>query len=230
MLRGRNSLLAAFVADFELLRPHLQTVRIGVGEVVCEPGERIRFVYFPHRGAISKLTVLADGSEIETALVGREGAIGASAALGLQRSNTLDVCHLEAHASRVQTERFLEAYRASRQIHQTVDGYCIRKMAFAIRGGACNALHSVEQRLCRWLLICSDVLEQREIGLSQEVFAKMIGVQRTSVNTVLQDLKLAGAISLGRSRLTILDRTTLLKRSCECYAAMRFDFDIPAAA
>jgi hypothetical protein len=96
-------------------------------------------------------------------------------------------------------------------------------MAAAIRSGACNACHQVVQRLCRWLLTCSDVLEAPEIGLSQDVFAKMLGVQRTSINPILQELKADGALELGRSRIVITDRVQLLGYACECYAAMRRD-------
>jgi hypothetical protein len=93
-------------------------------------------------------------------------------------------------------------------------------MSYAIRNGACNARHPVEQRLCRWLLTCSDVLEEPEIRLPQDVFAKMLGVQRTSVNPILQRLRADGLIELGRSRLILKDRAGLIGRTCECYAAM----------
>jgi hypothetical protein len=93
-------------------------------------------------------------------------------------------------------------------------------MSYAIRNGACNARHPVEQRLCRWLLTCSDVLEEPEIRLPQDVFAKMLGVQRTSVNPILQRLRADGLIELGRSRLILTDRTGLSGRACECYETM----------
>ena len=96
-----------------------------------------------------------------------------------------------------------------------------RKLCAAIRNGACNACHSVEQRLSRWLLTCSDVLESDEIALPQEVFAKMLGVQRTSVNPTLRALQAAGAVALSRSRVSIRDRGVLNRRACECYQATR---------
>jgi hypothetical protein len=99
----------------------------------------------------------------------------------------------------------------------------VRKLCVAIRNGACNACHSVEQRLSRWLLTCSDVLASEEIALPQDVFAKMLGVQRTSVNPTLRALQAAGAVTLGRSRVTILDRAVLNRHACECYEAMRRD-------
>lgn len=221
MLGVTNRFLATFGQDLELVRPHLREVTLRAGQVLCEPGDRIRYVYFLHHGAISKLTVFTDGTEIECALVGRDGAVGAMSALGLRIADTRDICHLTAQASRLEAARLSDACQASERIHDALDRYCAWKMSCAIRSGACNARHAVEPRLCRWLLICSDVLERREIPLSQDVFAKMLGVQRSSVNPILQKLRAEGLISLSRARLTIVARQRLEGRACECYAAMK---------
>jgi CRP-like cAMP-binding protein len=209
--------------DAESLRPHCVEQTLHAGQVLCEPGEEVDFVYFLHDGVVSKLTTFASGLEIEAALVGREGAVGASAALGLARSVTRDICHLRAHATRVPVERLREACNASQHVHDVVLRYTLWKLSYAIRNGACNASHSVQQRLCRWLLSCCDVLETCEISLSQEVFAKMLGVQRSSINPILQELKAEGALTLGRSRINVLDMNLLMERACECYAALHQD-------
>src|SRR5262249_54772008 len=151
-----------------------------------EPGEQIRNVYFLESGAVSKLTVFEDGTEIECALIGRDGVIGALSALNLRTALTRDVCHLSCKAWRMDAERLAEASRRSETIHDALDRYCAWKMSCAIRNGACNARHPIEQRLCRWLLLCCDVLGQDEIALPQDVFAKMLGVQRSSVSPILQ--------------------------------------------
>ncbi len=221
-MRRTNRFLASFGSDIALIRPHLREVSLAAGQVLCEPGERVRFVYFLHEGAVSKLTVFEDGSEIECALVGREGAVGAMSALGLRTAVTRDICHLPVRALTVDAGRLFEAARVSEPIHEALDRYCAWKMSYAIRNGACNARHPVEPRLCRWLLTCSDVLEEREIPLPQDVFAKMLGVQRTSVNPILQRLRAEGLIALGRSRLRLVDRPGLMSRTCECYEAMRW--------
>ena len=143
----------------------------------------------------------------ECALIGREGAVGAASVLGLRRAVTRDVCHVEARASRLEARRLIEACSASPRIQEVIDQYMARKLCTAIRNGACNACHSVEQRLSRWLLTCSDVLESDEIALSQDVFAKMLGVQRTSVNPTLRALQAGGAVALARSRVAIRDRS-----------------------
>ena len=122
-------------------------------------------------------------------------------------------------------EALERAAQASERIHRAIDDYCSWKMSYIIRNGACNARHSVEQRLCRWLLTCSDVLERRQIDLRQDIFAKMLGVQRSSVNPILQRLQADGLIEIGRGRLIIQQRPALTERACECYPAMRLPQD-----
>ena len=221
MLPRNNGVLAAIGEDWDLIRPHLREVTLKAGQMLCEPGDAIRYVWFPHSGAVSKLMTFEDGSEIECALIGREGVVGAASVLGLRRAVTRDICHIEARASRLEAQRLIEACSASPHIHEVIEQYIVRKLCAAIRNGACNACHSVEQRLSRWLLTCSDVLESDEIALSQDVFAKMLGVQRTSVNPTLRALQAAGAVALARSRVAIRDRAELNRHACECYQAMR---------
>ena len=222
MARRINRFLASFGADIALVRPYLREVTLEAGEVLCEPGERIRNVYFLCEGVASLMAVFEDGTEIECALVGREGAVGAMSALGLRTSVTRDISHLRVHALCIDANRLFEITRHSDPIHDALDRYCAWKMSYAIRNGACNATHAVEPRLCRWLLTCSDVLEEPQIRLPQDVFAKMLGVQRTSVNPILQRLRCEGLIELGRSRLTVKDRDGLKERACECYEVMRW--------
>lgn len=225
MLQRANRLLTAMGEDLELLRPHLRDAALRAGQVLAEPGEPIRNIFFLHHGAVSKLAVFEDGAEIECALVGRDGAVGFISTLGAPVAITRDICHVEAQASSIDAAVFRDIVRNSERIQFIVDRYCAHKMTQAMRNGACNARHSVEQRLSRWLLTCADVLEAREIRLSQDVFAKMLGVQRTSINPILQRLKSDQLIALGRARLTILDRANLMARACECYGAMRTDAD-----
>jgi CRP-like cAMP-binding protein len=223
VLLRNNGVLAAIGEDYDLVHPHLREVSLKAGQVLCEPGDAVRYVWFLHSGAVSKLMMFEDGSEIECALIGREGAVGAASVMGLRRSVTRDVCHVEARASRLEARRLVEACSASPRVQEVIEQYIVRKLCVAIRNGACNACHSVEQRLSRWLLTCSDVLESDEIALPQEVFAKMLGVQRTSVNPTLRALQGAGAVVLSRSRVVIRDRNVLKRRACECYQATQRD-------
>jgi CRP-like cAMP-binding protein len=223
VLLRNNGVLAAIGEDCDLIRPYLREVTLTAGQVLCDSGDTIRHIWFLHSGAVSKLMAFEDGSEIECALIGREGAVGTASVLGLRRAVTRDVCHVEAQASRLEAPRLIQACSASPRVQEVIEQYMVRKLCTAIRNGACNACHSVEQRLSRWLLTCSDVLESDEIALSQDVFAKMLGVQRTSVNPALRALQAAGAVALARSRVAIRDRSLLRRHACECYEAMRRD-------
>jgi len=221
MLGRGHRFLEAFGDDVALVRPHLRPVSLSAGQVLNEPGEEIGYVYFLRSGVVSKLIPFEDGTEIECVLVGQRGAVGAMSALGVRTAITRDVCHLACEAWRLPTERLGEASRRSERIHDVLDHYCAWMMTCVIRNGACNARHAVENRLCRWLLTCSDVLDSDEIALSQDVFAKMLGVQRSSVSPILQKLRRDGLISLERARLRLLDRPGLMTRACECYAVMK---------
>lgn len=221
MLPRANRFLASLGDDVELIRPYLRESVLRSGQVLCEPGDTVRLVYFLHEGLVSKLTVFEDGTEIECALVGRDGAVGATSAIGLTTAITRDVCHLKARASCIEAVALARAAHASERIHRAIDDYCAWKMGYIIRSGACNARHSVEQRLCRWLLTCADVLERRQIDLRQDIFAKMLGVQRSTINPILQRLQGEGLIEIGRGRVVLNDRPALTGRACECYPAMR---------
>ena len=220
-----NRFLASLGNELELIRPFLRESTLRPGQVLCEPGDTISTVYFLHDGLVSKLAVFEDGTEIECALIGRDGAIGATSAIGMRTAITRDVCHLTAHTACIDAAVLERAARGCERIHQAIDDYCAWKMSYIIRNGACNARHSVEQRLCRWLLTCSDVLERRQIDLRQDIFAKMLGVQRSSVNPILQRLQADGLIEIGRGRLIIMRRPALIDRACECYPAMRLPAD-----
>jgi CRP-like cAMP-binding protein len=221
MLPRTNRFLAALGDEIELIRPCLRELTLAEGQVLCEPGDHIAKVYFLHEGLVSKLCVFEDGTEIEAALVGREGAVGVTAAIGREIAVTRDVCHLKARASCVEACTLRQAAHRSDRIQQAIDRYTAWKMSYVIRNGACNARHSVEQRLCRWLLTCADVLERRQIDLRQDIFAKMLGVQRSSVNPILQRLQADGLVEIGRGRVTLTDRARLKDRACECYFSMR---------
>jgi CRP-like cAMP-binding protein len=216
-----NRFLASLGDEIELIRPHLRESTLLPGHVLCEPGDTISKVYFLHEGLVSKLTVFEDGTEIECCLIGRDGAVGATSAIGMKTAITRDVCHLKAHTSCIDAAALEAAAGRSERIHQAIDDYCAWKMSYIIRNGACNARHPVEQRLCRWLLTCSDVLERRQIDLRQDIFAKMLGAQRSSVNPILQRLQAEGLIQIGRGRVILMQRGALIERACECYTSMR---------
>jgi CRP-like cAMP-binding protein len=220
MVQCTNSLLASMGPEVGRIGPHLRQVFIRPGQTLCEPGQKISHVYFLHSGLVSKMAVFEDGTEIECAMVGSDGGVGIMSALGLTTAVTRDVCHVGGQAACIEVEKLQAAARASPVIDEALNRYCVWKMNTVIRNGACNARHSVEQRLSRWLLTSSDILGDDEIPLSQEVFASMLGVQRSSINPSLKHLRDRGLIATKRACVRLLDRTGLRRKTCECYEAI----------
>jgi CRP-like cAMP-binding protein len=216
-----NKLLAALPRhQFDLLAPHLTTVSLQQGEVLAEPGDEFDQVYFPQSGMLWLLAVLRDGKAIETATVGREGVVGAMAGLGLYKSLVRVVVQLPMMVSKIPATQFRKAAAQS----DAVRNMCIQYNEVLLSQGrvtaACNALHVVEARFCRWLLQSADRAESDNVALTHEFLAEMLGVRRTSVTEVASKIQAAGAISYTRGQITILKRSTLEKMCCECYQTL----------
>jgi len=212
-----NHLLLAVGAELEDLRPHIRDVELKVRQVLSEPGDDLRTVYFLHDGLVSKVAAFEDGTEIDCVIVGREGAVGAMTALGLRTALTRDICRCEAAASAIDAQVLRAALRRSPRVATVMHRYCIWKMSCAIRNGACNAVHKIEQRLARWLMTACDTLGEDDIRLPQDVLGKMLGVQRSSINPLLQKFRGAGLIDFRRSHIVVNDRAGLTRRACSCY-------------
>jgi CRP-like cAMP-binding protein len=222
----RNRLLAALPpADLSLLTPHMKDVVLEQGAVLQEPGERIDHVYFLHDGIISLLAVMQQGDAIETATVGREGAVGSLAGLGPRRSHTRDVVQVAGTASRISAARFRKAAEGSQAIRDVIVRYGEMLLIQVQQTAACNALHGVEERLSRWLLQARDRVESNTIRLTHEFLSQMLGVRRPTVTVVARMLQDAGLIRYHRGHIEILDRRGLEARACECYAVMRRQID-----
>ena len=222
----RNRLLEALApADLSLLTPHLKDVTLEQGEVLQEHGERVEQVYFPHDGIISLLAVMRQGEAIETATVGREGAVGALSGLGPRRSHTRDVVQVAGSASRIASARFRKAADESRAIREIIVRYCEMQLIQVQQTAACNALHDVESRLSRWPLQARDRVDADTIRLTHEFLSQMLGVRRPTVTVVARMLQDAGLIRYHRGHIEILDRRGLEARACECYAVIRRQID-----
>jgi len=216
-----NKLLAALPRDhFELLVPHVATVTLQQGAALAEPGDEITDVFFPHDGMLSLLAVMRDGKAIETATVGREGVVGAMAGLGLYRSMVRAVVQLPMTASRITAAHFRRVVQMSDVIRDLCIDYNEVLLSQARVTAACNALHPIEARFCRWLLQSADRAGGDKIGLTQEFLAEMLGVRRTSVTEIASKIQAQGLISYSRGMITILDRKGLEKRSCECFQTL----------
>ena len=217
----RNQLLAALPStQYERLAPHLSFVQYEQNTVLVEAGDRCESVYFPHSGMISLLAVMRDGKAIETATVGREGVVGGMAGLGAYRSLVRVTVQLPLKASRIPALQFRKLVDASDDMHNLCVRYNEVMLTQARVTAACNALHTVEARFCRWLLQSAARAESDTMRLTQELLAEMLGVRRTSVTEVARKIQSEGIINYSRGVITILDRARLEQTSCECYETL----------
>ena len=216
-----NKLLASLPRDhFDRLLPHLSTVALEQGMVLYEAGDEVDQVYFPHYGMLSLLAVLRDGKAIETATVGREGVVGAMAGLGLYKSLVRVVVQMPLTCSKIAASQFRTIAAGSDPVRNLCIRYNEVLLSQARVTAACNALHSIEARFCRWLLQSADRAASDTVGLTQEFLAEMLGVRRTSVTEVASKVQNAGAITYSRGVIKILDRAALMRMSCECYETL----------
>jgi CRP-like cAMP-binding protein len=216
-----NKLLASLPRDhFDRLLPNLSTVSLPQGVVLYEAGDEVDQVYFPLYGMLSLLAVLRDGKAIETATVGREGVVGAMAGLGLYKSLVRVVVQMPVAVSKIAATHFRTAAAASDPVRDLCIRYNEVLLSQARVTAACNALHPIEARFCRWLLQSADRSASDTVALTQEFLAEMLGVRRTSVTEVASKVQNAGVITYSRGVIKILDRAALRRMSCECYQTL----------
>lgn len=216
-----NGLIAALPAPIRAaLERELHLREFGHGHVFYEPGSAIRDVHFPVDGVLSVLTVMADGSAVETATVGREGAVGLNASLTPIRAHGRVIGQAPGAVFSAPSDALARLADASAEVRALIVGYGEVALAQAQQSVACNTLHTVEERFCRWILTCDDRVQGGRVDLTQEFLAMMLGVQRTTVSQAASSLQASGVIRYNRGRIDILDRPALERRSCECYAAV----------
>jgi CRP-like cAMP-binding protein len=214
-----NHLLAALPEDVYLrLAPKLESVSFKLKEFLHKPGEPIRHVYFPGGGFCSVLTVLEDGRMVEVATIGREGMIGAFATTlhAVATSGTMVQAEMGT-CYRMTAEAFRAEMDRRGAFYELLANYAQALLGFIMQSTACNAVHSVEQRLARWLLLAEDRVGESDFPLTQEFVAIMLGTTRPTVTVVAGMLQRAGLIKYHRGHVTILDRRKLEAASCECY-------------
>lgn len=222
--RGNRLLDALPAEELERLRPHLETVSLGLKEVLAEPDEPIEHVYFPINGAFSMIATMEDGQGVEVGTIGNEGMLGLAVFLGRETMPLRAISQVPGEAVRMRSD-VLRELRPGDRLHELLRLYTEAMFVFAAQSSACNRLHSVEQRASRWLLHTQDRVGRDEYPLTQEFLAQMLGVRRASVSEVAGGLQRAGLISYGRGRIRVLDRPGLETRSCECYGIIRAEFD-----
>jgi CRP-like cAMP-binding protein len=219
--RHGNRLLDAFEpASRARIEPHIQPADLKLGAIVCEAGGFLEHVYFPKGAVLSLLTVLANGTAVETANIGNEGAFGLFAAMYSRTSFNQCLVQLQGGLVRVP----IEILRAEFERNLLVS-YSETQLAQVQQTAACNARHTIEQRLCRWLLLMHDRAERAELSYTHEFLAHMLGAERKSVTVSAQAMQAAGLIGYRRGTIQIIDRKGLEKAVCECYAIVQARFD-----
>jgi CRP-like cAMP-binding protein len=191
------------------------------GTTVIEAGEAIDHVYFPQSGMISLLVVTSDGDMIEATMVGREGGVGLHRGLGDRRSFTRATVQIPGRFSSIGAHAFQAVSEGSAPVRRIIARYTEVLWAEAQQITACNAIHHASSRLCRWLLQSSDRANSERLPLTQELLSQMLGIRRTTVTLLAQELQKKGAIKYSRGTLTIIDRTALENSACECYRVIQ---------
>jgi CRP-like cAMP-binding protein len=218
----RNHFLANLSpADFELLQPRLESVHLQRDDLLVDPLRPFDWVYFPLASILSVIVVMKDGREIESRTIGRESGYGLLNALGSRVSFERLKVQVSGEACRLPITALGEAITRSDSLLRAVACHAQATILQSAQSTACNALHEVEARLCRWLLMTQDRLDSASLPLTQEHLSIMLGVQRTTITGAAQLLQEAGLISYSRGKITVLDRQGLERRACECYHAIQ---------
>jgi CRP-like cAMP-binding protein len=222
----QNHLLAALPAsDFQRLASHLELVPMKLGEVLYESGGQLRYVYFPTTSILSLLYVMEDGASAEIAIVGNEGILGISLFMGGESTPSRAVVQSAGHAFRLKAALLKNEFGRFGPTMHLLLRYTQALITQMAQTAVCNRHHSVDQQLCRWLLLSLDRLQTNELSMTQELIANMLGVRREGVTEAAGKLQGAGLISYQRGRITVLDRPGLEARSCECYQVVKTEFD-----
>ena len=225
MPQSENRLLASLSPEaFDQLRPHLISVELKHGAVVTRPNERFERVYFPISGFISVVVELSDGRMIETGMVGRDGVLGGGAALDDRLLLTTSLVQVPGRAWAIGIEHVRLLALADEKFRSVLVRHEQVLLAQAQQSAACNASHTVEARMCRWMLRMRDLIGD-DLPLTQEFLAQMMGVRRTSVTLVAGTLQQAGLIKYRRGHITIVDIERVQDSACECYETVRAHYE-----
>ena len=208
-------------ADYEVLRPHLKPSELTQGTVLFEIGAPIHQIYFPHSGVVSLVVDLATGEIIEAAMIGRESLVGASAGLNGQVSVCKAIVQIAGTATTLDSHRLRALGDASVACRTALFRHEQLVLVQAQQSAACNAAHTIEARLARWLLRCRDLQGSDDLLLTQEFISEMLGVRRTSVSVVANTLQQAGFLRYRRGHIRILDLEGMQDTACECYQTVK---------
>jgi CRP-like cAMP-binding protein len=219
---NQNHLIAALpAAEFARLAAHLEPVPMLLGEIVYEPGRQMQHAYFPTTCIVSLHYVMASGASAETAGVGNEGVVGIALFMGGNSTPSSAVVQTAGHAYRLEAGVLKREFSASGPMQSLMLRYTQALITQMTQTAACNRHHSVEQQLCRWLLLTLDRLPAVELIMTQELVATMLGVRREGITQAAGDLQRAGLIRYRRGHISVIERSGLETRACECYTVVK---------
>jgi CRP-like cAMP-binding protein len=222
----QNHLLAALPeSDYVALLPDLERAPMPLGQVLYEPGVQMRHVFFPTSAIVSLLYVMEDGASAEIAVVGNEGMVGISLFMGGETTPSRAVVQSAGHGFRLRGQLMKNDFERGGFMQHLLLRYTQALLTQMAQTAVCNRHHTLDQQLCRWLLLSLDRLPSNELVMTQELIANMLGVRREGVTEAAGKLQRAGLIAYSRGRITVLDRKGLEGRVCECYAVVKAEED-----
>jgi len=225
-LPTRNHLLAALPkSDYQRLATHVEPIPLPLGWSVYEPGSPMEHVFFPTDGIISLLYVMENGASAEIAVTGNEGLVGIALFMGGESTPSRAVVQSAGQAYRLRADFLKEEFERGGELQHLLLRFTQALITQMAQTAVCNRHHTVEQQLCRWLLLSLDRLPSNDLIMTQELIANMLGVRREGVTEAAGHLQQAGLIQYQRGHITVLDRSKLAERVCECYAVVKRESD-----
>ncbi|MDD2915185.1 MAG: Crp/Fnr family transcriptional regulator [Gallionella sp.] len=224
-ITNQNQLLAALPAEiFGRISPHLELIPMPLGQVLYESGGQLQYVYFPTTSIVSLHYIMENGASAEIAGVGNEGVLGISLFMGGNTTPSLATVQTAGNAYRLKARLVMDEFNRAGPMMRLMLRYTQALITQTSQTAVCNRHHSVEQQLCRWLLSTLDRLGSSELIMTQELIAGMLGVRREGITEAAGNLQRAGLIRYRRGHITVLDRTGLESRVCECYDVVKKEF------
>lgn len=221
----QNRLLAQLPLDeLNSLYPHLEIVSLSLEQVIIEPHEPISYVYFPVNSLLSLVTIMEDGSTVESGCIGREGMAGVPIILDASTTPMQTLAQIPGQAVRIKADILKDAFQTSNALQKIVYRYTHTIIVLGSQSTACNRLHNIEARLSRWLLMSSDGIGSESLPLTQEFLSMMLGVRRSGVSETASKLQSRGLIAYHRGNIQIVDRKRLETTACECYGIVKAEY------
>ncbi len=222
----QNYILDSLATDVrERLAPYIEETYIPLGKVLYEPGDKMRYAYFPIDSIVSLLYVMESGSSAEISVVGNEGLVGIALFMGGESTSSRAVCQSAGRGYRLLGQRLVDEFNRHGQFMSLVLRYTQALITQMAQTAVCNRHHTIDQQLCRWLLLSLDRLPTNQLIMTQELIANMLGVRREGVTEAAGRLQKLGVIEYRRGRIVILDRPRLEQLSCECYSVVKRETD-----